>query len=277
MNAVKAWSRWGVLLGFPVAACSTLVGADFDGLGPVPAGGSAGSVTAGGTESTGTNDAGTASRIPVGGVGGESGSNQGGDVDQGGTLGGVGGEPVGGEAGQGGAPHGGAGHAGDDAGGAGGTPDIGVPPDDVVLNELKGQGSGDDYIELYNPGTEAADIGGCYVTDDSNNRVTFPQNATIAAKSYVVVRLQQATSTGMETTCFGFPHCYLGVAWGIAASGELIFLRDAKGVILDQLEYPDETGPNDVGNGNAFGRIPDGANATGAILTSPGAANVAVQ
>jgi hypothetical protein len=210
----------------------------------------------------------------VGGGGGESGSSRGGTANEGG-----GGQPVAGEAGQGGGELGGAGNAGDGAGGAGGAggePDVGVPPTDVVINELKGQGSGDDYIELYNPGTEPADIGGCYVVDDSNNRVTFPKGAVIGAQSYVVVRLQQTSSTGMVTSCFGFTPCYHGITWGISASGEVIFLHDSNGILLDQLTYPDEAGSGNVGDGHAFGRIPNGAATTGAILTSPGAANNAV-
>jgi hypothetical protein len=166
---------------------------------------------------------------------------------------------------------------GDGAAGDGGSGVVGVPPSGVVLNELKGQGAGDDYIELFNSGGEVADIGGCYVADDSNNRVTFPTGATIGAKGYVVVRLQQATSTGMVTTCFGFTPCYHGVTWGISAGGEVIFLHDAQGVLLDQLTYPDEAGPSGVGDTHALGRIPDGAETIGAVLVSPGATNNAAQ
>lgn len=186
---------------------------------------------------------------------------------------------VGGAPPEAGAPiDGGMGGAGDGGGGAGdgGAPDIGVPPTEVLLNELKGQGAGDDYIELYNPGTEAADLSGCYVVDDSNNRVTFPPGATIAAQGFVVVRLQQAVSTGMVTTCFGFSPCYDGLSWGISAKGEVIFLHDSAGVLLDTLIYPSDVGPNNVGDGNAFGRIPNGGATTGAIIISPGAANSAV-
>jgi hypothetical protein len=275
----KAWGRVGVLLAFPIAACSTLVGADFDGLGPVASGGSAGSSSNGGSSTAGTEAGGGAGldRVPLGGAAGDSGgAGQAGSAQAGTAMGGNAGEPNGGAAGEGGATEGGAGNAGDSAGGAGGSPDVGVPPTDVVINELKGQGSGEDYIELYNPGAEVADIGGCYVVDDSNNRVTFPQGATIGAESYVVVRLQRTTSTGMVTNCFGFTPCYDGITWGIAASGEVIFFHDSKGILLDQLAYPDEAGAQGVADGHSFGRIPNGAVTTGEIFTSPGAANNAV-
>jgi hypothetical protein len=167
------------------------------------------------------------------------------------------------------------GSAGESEGGAGGEPGTIALPTGVVINELKGQGTGADFIELYNRGAETADIGGCYLTDDSNNRVNLPVGATIAPHGFVVVRLQQPAPTGMATTCFDFSPCYDG-SWGIAASGERIFLRDPVGVLLDELSYPDEMGPGNVGNGNSFGRIPDGAETTGAIRVSAGATNVAV-
>ncbi len=279
MAKTKAWSRVAVLCVLPAAACSTLVGADFDDLSPGGSGGS--SAGSGGSSVAGTSNggsAGSAGNEPRGGAG----ADQGGGAGEAGSA--IGGSPVGGMAGEtsggaptdGGAEQGGAGNAGEGGGGASGAPDIGVPPTAVVINELKGQGSGDDYIELYNPGSEVADISGCYVADDSNNHVTFPQGATIAPQGFVVVRLQQATSTGMVTTCFGVTPCYDGLQWGISAGGEVIFLHDSKGVLLDQLTYPDDKGPNNVGDGNAFGRIPNGGNTAGAIFKSPGATNNAV-
>jgi hypothetical protein len=260
-----------LLLLFSVAACSALVGADFDGLVPAGSGGTSGGPSAsGGSGGGGLNSAGNDAAA---GVSSGGGSSQGGSAGSGPTAGAfTGGAPA-----DGGADPGGAAGTGDGAAGDGGSGAVGVPPSAVVLNELKGQGTGDDYIELFNTGDETADIGGCYVADDSNNRVIFPTGATIGAKSYVVVRLQQATSTGMVTTCFGFTPCYNGVTWGISAGGEVIFLHDSQGVLLDQLTYPDDAGPNGVGDTHALGRIPDGAETTGAVLISPGTTNNAVQ
>jgi len=274
MKQAKHWVRASVLLALPLAACSTLVGADFDDLGPLEAGGtSAGSITGG------SGGAGGLDKVPGGGAGSSSGGGAGlaGAPSAGADSGGAGGEPAGGAPPEGGAAPGGAGNGGESGGGGeGGEPPVVVLPTAVVINELKGQGSGDDYIELYNPGTEAADLAGSYVADDSNNRFTFPAGATIAPDGYVVVRMQPTgTSTGMVTTCFGFTPCYVTIGWGISASGEVISLRDAQGLLLDELTYPDEGGPGNVGNGNALGRIPDGAETTGPIDTSPGATNVA--
>ncbi|RYZ04851.1 MAG: lamin tail domain-containing protein [Myxococcales bacterium] len=278
MKTTRSWARFTLVWALPVAACSTVVGADFDGLEPVgSAGSSAGGATAGAGASGGT---GGQAQPPLGGAGAgaaQGGSSQAGTSSGGSGPGGVGGEPVGGAPPAGGAASGGAGSGGESGeGGEGGEPTTLVPPTAVVINELKGQGSGDDYIELYNPGPETADVGGCYVVDDSNNRVTLPPGATIAPDGYVVIRLQQTASTGLVTTCFGFTPCYDGVQWGISAGGEVIFLHDSKGVLLDQLTYPNDAGPNNVGDGHALGRIPDGAASTGAILTSPGATNNAV-
>lgn len=288
MNVLKNWGRASVLLAFPLAACGTIVGADFDDLEPI--GGTSGSGTTGGTSpgnggagngGSGGAAAGTGTAASGGTTAGSGGTPQGGAPSAGAPAGGSAGEPFGG-APQAGADQGGAGSAGEDAGGAsgaggeGGTMTVGVPPIAVVINELKGQGSGDDYIELYNTGDEVADLSDCYVVDDSNNRVTLPAGATITPKGYVVIRLQQMSSTGMVTECFGFTPCYDGVKWGISASGEVIFFHDAQGKLLDTLTYPNEMGPGNVGNGNAFGRIPDGAQTTGAIVKSAGGPNVAV-
>jgi Lamin Tail Domain len=286
------WGRVGLLLAMPIAACSTIVGADFDGLGPIAsagtsagssAGGAAGS-SAGGTaggSASGSSAGGTgatAGSAPAGGAGGDPAITQAGSSTGGSSSGGMAGESAGGAPTDGGAPTlGGAGNGGESAGGAGGSPDVGVPPDAIVLNELKAQGAEDDYIELYNPGSETADLSGCYVADDSSqNRVTFPHGATIAPHGFVVVRLQQAVSTGTVTTCWGYTPCYDGVTWGISAKGEPIFLHDSQGVLLDQLLYPSEDGPNNVGDGFSFGRIPDGGNSAGRIFKSAGATNNAV-
>lgn len=155
------------------------------------------------------------------------------------------------------------------AGGEGATSPVGV-----VINELKGQGSGSDYIELYNPGPAAANLAGAYVGDDSANRITFPEGTLILANSYVLVRLQQPTTSGMETSCFGYSPCFDGTVWGIAAGGEVIFFYDRDGVLLDTMTYPNEMGPNGVENGQAYGRVPDGSETLGAITQSPGFANV---
>lgn len=284
MKVVNRWGRALLLLSLPTAACDAIVGADFDGLGPLPPTGSggAGASTAGvasGGESRGGSagsvgeSGGVAGMVGVAGRGGDGGSGEAGTSSGGASNGGASGEPAGGAT-----ADGGVGNAGESAGGAagaGGAPDVILPPTDIVINELKGQGNGDDYVELYNPATLPADIGRCYVVDNSNNRVTFPLGAIIAPQSFVVVRLQQPATSGMVTTCFGYSPCYDGVQWGISASGEAIFLHDAGGVLLDTLTYPDEAGPNNVGDGHGFGRIPDGAATTGAILTSPGAPNIA--
>lgn len=281
MATVNGWSRavWLALL--PIGACSTIVGADFDGLEPHGVGGTSAGSAAGGTAGTGglggVGNGTAGSTTPGGGAGGEDGVT----IASGGMAGsdpggGNAGEPAGGSPSEGGAAgQGGSGNAGESEAGAGGAGGAIASPTGVVINELKGQGAGADFIELYNRGAETADIGGCYLTDDSSNRVNLPVGATIAPRGFVVVRLQQPAPTGMVTTCFDFSPCYDGT-WGIAASGEHIFLRDPDGVLLDDLSYPDEMGPGNVGNGNSFGRIPDGAEITGAIRVSPGATNLAV-
>jgi hypothetical protein len=217
--------------------------------------------------------------LETGGGGAGNTGGSGGASNTGGSAGGAGGHGGSGGASNIGGSGGAGAHAGSGGsiglGGSGGSSGY-VSPTGVVLNELKGQGSGPDYIELYNRTHASLDIGGCYVSDDSNNRVTFPAGATIAATSFVLVRLQQSSSTGMVTSCFGYTPCYDGISWGISSSGEAVSLRDAKGTLLDQLTYPDQNGPSGLQDGQALGRVPDGESTVTAILVSPGAANNAV-
>ena len=41
-----------------------------------------------------------------------------------------------------------------------------------------------EWIELYNPTDQTIDIGGFYIIDIKNNKVTIPEGTTIAAQGY---------------------------------------------------------------------------------------------
>jgi len=141
-----------------------------------------------------------------------------------------------------------------------------------VLNEIKGQGPGDDYIEIFNLGSDPVNVGNYYVGDDSGNEVRFAAGTLICGRSYVIALLQQLSSGGPHT-CFGFSPCFWGMTWGVSAGGEAVFLYSSTGVLLDQITYPNESGPNALVDGQAYGRVSDGSDTLGPITLSPGQPN----
>jgi hypothetical protein len=232
-------------------ACSTLVGADFDDLelAPPARGGSGGSGNSGGSGATAGESGGGAP-----GGGGEAGS---GDAPSGGTA--QGGSPAGGHGAEtsGGQNAGGTTDPGPGGAGGGGScePDTDEPAV-VVINEVKGQGSGDDYIELYNLGPGAKNLTGYRLTDD-NNAFVFPCGTVIPEHGYMLLLLGDLLTPGGPFTCFTPNPCF-HETWGVSASGEDVFFRDPSNQVLDTTFYPDEMGADGVANGESWGRFPNG-------------------
>ncbi|HEX6274113.1 MAG TPA: lamin tail domain-containing protein [Polyangiaceae bacterium] len=253
-----------VLVAGVLGACSTILGADFDDRpvrgekkntgGSQPTGGAAGNGSGGASAGNGAVGGGGSN---AGGTGGQAGTEQGGAGGEGGGSGGT--DPTGGTAGKGGAAGNGGsgagggsgGSAGGGEGGMGGEPEAGV----VVLNEVKGQGDGDDYIEIYNRGPGVAAIGGFGIADE-NNTFVIPMGTTLAPDEYLLLLLGRSDVIG-NFTCFTPNPCF-HASWGVAQDGEMVFLRDAANSVIDTATYPDQAGPNGVENGESWGRFPDG-------------------
>jgi len=122
----------------------------------------------------------------------------------------------------------------------------------------------DDWIELYNKGSAAVDVGGCYLTDNLSDPTKWqipsntPAATTIAAHGYLLIWADgQVAGTGLHA---GFK---------LNNEGEEVGLFAADGVtLLDSLSFgPQQT---DV----SYGRFPDGGTEwrTSASPT-PGSAN----
>jgi hypothetical protein len=226
--------------------------------GGTEAGGSAGETTSGGTSGAPSGTGG----ISIAGAG-DAGSGPGGSGGQGGGAGGVAqgggagaaGEPglagASGEAGAGGAPHG---------------------PAVVVLNEVKGQGSGDDYIELYNIGPGTFDLEG-YGISDANNTFVFPSGASLPEAGYMLLLLGQ-TPSGGPFNCFTPNPCF-HATWGISQGGEAVYFRGRQNQVLESTDYPNQNGPDALTNEQTWGRFPDGSGAFGATRPTPEARNQA--
>jgi len=128
----------------------------------------------------------------------------------------------------------------------------------------------DDWIEIYNAGDEAIDIGGMYFTDDltelTNSQIPAdnPTLTTIEAGGYLVIWADKEPEQGA---------LHLADV-KLSGGGEQIGLTDVDGTtILDSLTYGDQT--TDV----SYGRLPDGADTWEHFgegfdtMPTPGAAN----
>src|SRR5690606_5005776 len=139
-----------------------------------------------------------------------------------------------------------------------GTP----PPITVFINEWLADnvsaladpvdGNFEDWFEIYNPGPEAVDLGGCYLTDNLNNPTKFqiPNNGhyVIPPGGYLLVwaddeAVQNSTSV---------PDLHAGFA--LSKGGESIAIFASDGVTqIDAITFGAQT--TDV----TQGRFPDGA------------------
>ena len=127
------------------------------------------------------------------------------------------------------------------------------------------QGEYDDWIEIYNSGAEAVDIGGMYITDDLNDPdkyqipSTQPDSTTVAPGEYLLLWADKDSEDGV-----------LHLEIKLSASGEQIGL----------FSYDGETPVDTVTFGQqdtdiSFGRYPDG-NEYWVFMTipTPGASNI---
>ncbi len=144
----------------------------------------------------------------------------------------------------------------------------------VVLNELLASnvdyladaaGEYDDWVELYNAGDVAMDVGGIYLTDDLSTLTKWqiptdtPGRTVIAAHGYLLIWADKdVTQEGLHA---GF---------SLDASGETLALVDADGVtILDRVTFGEQRA--DI----SYGRVPDGTDAWQLMaFPTPGIANI---
>ncbi|MEN8120607.1 MAG: lamin tail domain-containing protein [Bacteroidota bacterium] len=94
----------------------------------------------------------------------------------------------------------------------------------VVINEVMSNNVGDgvDWIEIYNGGSEAVDLGGYKLNDAENpeNGWAIPAGTTVEAGGYIVF--------DEDTWDFG----------GVSSSGEWVSFADAAGTLIDKIYVP---------------------------------------
>ncbi len=125
-------------------------------------------------------------------------------------------------------------------------------------------GDYDDWIEIYNPGTDPVDIGGYYITDDLTNTTlyqiptTAPDSTTVPAGGYLILWADQETSQGIRH-----------INMKLSASGEEIGLYYSDGSSqIDAITFGAQT--SDV----SYGRTTDGdASWTTFAAPTPNASN----
>ncbi len=126
------------------------------------------------------------------------------------------------------------------------------------------QGQYDDWIELFNAGTQAIDCGGMYLTDDPANPTQWQirsgnrQATTVPAKGYLLIWADGSVADAG-----------LHAAFNLSASGDEVALFSRDGVtLIDSVAF----GQQEVDV--SYGRLPDGSDAwQGLAPPTPGARN----
>jgi len=138
-------------------------------------------------------------------------------------------------------------------------------------------GNYDDWIEIYNAGTEAVDIGGMYVTDDLAESTmwqipsTYPDSTTIQPGDFLILWADKESEQGI-----------LHLELKLGGSGEQIGLVQVVGTdtsFVDSLSFGAQT--TDI----SFGRMPDGSDnwqqfgehSVMGFTASPGRSNVTLK
>jgi len=132
-----------------------------------------------------------------------------------------------------------------------------------------GNGEMEDFIEIYNPGDEAIDIGGLWVTDDLDDTGNWEQipttdatTTTVAAGGHIVIWADKDQDTQ------GILHTDDIKLSGGGEEIGLIFISGTDTIFVDSLSFGEQT--DDI----SYGRYPDGsANWEYFDTPTPGTAN----
>ncbi len=116
----------------------------------------------------------------------------------------------------------------------------------IIINEINYNSPDDinpgDWVELYNPNNYPVNISAWYFEDESGNFFGFPANTLIGAGAYFLLVEDEASFAGVYpdvTNVYGsFGDGDNG--FGLSGKGELITLKNAAGIIIDEVEYDDK-------------------------------------
>ncbi|MET0287836.1 MAG: lamin tail domain-containing protein [Polyangiales bacterium] len=149
----------------------------------------------------------------------------------------------------------------------------------IVINEV--DGSGDDFVEIYNRGDVAVNIGGWLIADDSGGSpdvpegAVFPQGTILEPKRHVYLWANLQPEPGgnpglLFNACIpSSPPPCLHTEWGVSGQGERLYLLNSALELVCAVSYPGQIFANE-----AFGRTPDGSDTLCPTNPTPGAINV---
>lgn len=137
----------------------------------------------------------------------------------------------------------------------------------LCLNELLAKNDGlfpdennnyDDWVEIYNSGSDTIDLNGYYLTDNPGNQAKwkFGSGCIMAPASYQVVWCDEESAQGIWHAGFK-----------LSADGEYLALSDPVGNLIDSVTFPAQT------TNISWGRSPDGTNFWKALSPTPGRSN----
>jgi predicted extracellular nuclease len=111
-----------------------------------------------------------------------------------------------------------------------GSSNIYSNPTTIVINEIYSRGTNEnpDWIELYNPSSTQIDISGYKIYDEggyagTKPKLVLPTGSIISANGFFVIVTDDTTLTS------GF---------GLSGNGEEVWLEDASGLVLDDVNFP---------------------------------------
>jgi len=146
----------------------------------------------------------------------------------------------------------------------------------LIINEVCGKGQ--DFVELYNVGSSSVDLGGWGVTEAKDEDsgapgspktpAVFTGGTTLAAGGYAVV-WGAPHDGGTVPACPGGAQC-LQATWNVSNKhGASVYLKDPSDATVAVLAYPSGT----VGDGQSWGRLPNGTGSFQLNTATPGKAN----
>jgi len=162
------------------------------------------------------------------------------------------------------------------AGGSPGTDDSGQVPalGSIVINELlaNSQGSGPDWIELYNTTAQAIDIGGWFLSDDANDLTKYKiaDGTSIAAGGYKVFYEDKHFGNSSDPGC--------KKPFALSRTGETVYLHSGSAGVLTGYSEQEKFDASEAGV--TLGRYQKSTGTYNVVALStatPGAANAAPQ
>jgi hypothetical protein len=144
----------------------------------------------------------------------------------------------------------------------------------VILNEIlannsyltNADGTTSDWVELFNPGSNALSLAGYGLTDDVGNprKWVFPPGVTLGPGAFLAVRCD---SLGPASIVSG---PVLNTGFDLNSSGEGVYLYDSSASLSDSVMFGPQ--PADF----SIGRAPDGTGSWNLNLPTVGSANIPV-